>query len=69
MEELKLTAKERVEIELKELDEKLTKLDSFVGTEMFKKLSEQQKRLLQIQACAMATYSNILVTRLELWED
>ena len=70
MEETKqTTAKERVEIELKELQEKLKKLENFIENEKFDKLPEQQKNLLNKQAKAMNTYAAILVSRLIIWED
>lgn len=63
------TAKERVEDELKELEERLTKLKAFVLTEAFSKLSKVQQMLLMSQIDIMTSYRNCLHRRLHFWED
>lgn len=63
------TAKERVELELKELEERLGKLKMFVLTERFLKLSTMQQTLLMLQINIMTSYANCLHCRLKLWED
>lgn len=63
------TAKERVENELKELEERLTKLKAFVLTEAFSKLSKVQQMLLMSQIDIMTSYQNCLHRRLRFWED
>ena len=63
------TAKERVELELKELEERLDKLKTFVLSESFSKLSTVQQVLLTSQVSIMTSYANCLHRRLEFWED
>lgn len=63
------TAKERVELELKELEERLGKLKTFVLSEQFSKLSFMQQMLLMSQIGIMTLYANCLHRRLKFWED
>ena len=56
------TAKERVELELKELK-------TFVLSEPFPKLSSVQQMLLMSQIDIMTSYTNCLYRRLKFWED
>ena len=63
------TAKERVELELKELEERLGKLKTFVLSKMFSKLSTTQQMLLMSQIDIMTSYVNCLHRRLKFWED
>lgn len=63
------TAKERVELELKELEECLGKLKTFVLSEPFPKLSSVQQMLLMSQIDIMTSYTNCLHRRLKFWED
>lgn len=63
------TAKERVELELNELEERLSKLKTFVLSEMFSKLSTTQQMLLMSQIDIMTSYTNCLHRRLKFWED
>lgn len=60
-----MTAKERVELEKKELDEKIKKLEASFDNESDK----PQERLKKTQAKAMQTYSSLLGMRLRVWED
>lgn len=60
-----MTAKERVELEKKELDEKIKKLEASLDNESDK----PQERLKRTQAKAMQTYSSLLGMRLRVWED
>ena len=55
---------ERLNDEKIELDEKLTKLESFFNTDNFSNLDEVQRRLLRGQAYHMREYLNILILRL-----
>jgi hypothetical protein len=55
---------ERLETEKQELDEKLGKLEDFIDSVNFTKIDEDQRELLKIQRCAMATYSQVLFVRL-----
>lgn len=63
------TAKERVEIELNELEERRSKLKRFVLSEPFSKLSTTQQMLLMSQIDIMTSYVNCLHRRLKFWED
>lgn len=58
--------KERVEGEKVELDEKITKLGSFLETDIAKGLQPRPLQLLVRQHEAMKVYSGILASRLEL---
>ena len=57
--------KERLVIEQKELEEKLTKLNDFNSSDKADGIDPEQKSLLLIQAGAMYTYNEILKARLE----
>ena len=63
------TAKERVELELKELEERLGKLKAFVLTKAVTNLSNVQQMLLMSQIDIMTSYVNCLHRRLKFWED
>lgn len=56
--------KTRLEAEQVELQEKLEKLNGFVGTEAFGKIDKEQQTLLTIQSSAMETYLKCLNERL-----
>jgi|LGVF01.1.fsa_nt_gb hypothetical protein len=56
----------RAEKELKKLDEKIFRLDDFINSTLVDELPPIQQDLLLSQLTAMATYSNILGTRLSL---
>lgn len=58
------TYQERLLVEKQELDEKLSKLESFVGTSTFAGLSLVNQDLMSRQAVVMKEYSNILHTRM-----
>ncbi len=62
------TAKERVEFELKELSEKVKKLDDFMQTSKYNELSIRQRELLCKQLHTMFLYVEILKQRLKNWE-
>lgn len=64
------TAKERVEIELEELKEKIIKLSAFLfGNEITKKdLSQSMLCLLNQQIDVMQRYARILQDRLKIWD-
>ena len=64
-----LTAKERVEQELKELNEKTDKLSRFIFSVRFEELDDLSKSLLQVQHTTMLSYSYILKCRLDNWKD
>ena len=58
------TFKERLFNEKQELDEKKSKLDSFIGSEAYNGIDPVQMTLLNIQSSAMATYSQCLLERI-----
>lgn len=58
---------QRVLDEKEALDEKLSKLKAFTGTETFSNLDEQNTTLLLKQVDAMQQYSDILAARIELF--
>lgn len=78
-EELERTAKGRVQIELKELQEKNEKLGSFLGKiksdnmpnhqKLLDSLSGEQKKLLKKQYSIQKEYIRILEKRLKLWTE
>lgn len=55
---------ERLLAEKQELDERLEKLNSFLGSEKSSELEPLQLSLLSIQSEAMKTYSKILEVRI-----
>lgn len=57
--------KERVELEKKELDDKIDKLQKFISGEGFTKIEQIQQELLRKQLKAMLEYSTILKNRLK----
>jgi len=59
-----MTFKERLEIERKELQEKVTKLGQFIGNEKFTTIDSDQQSFLLIQERAMFTYLQCLEARL-----
>lgn len=63
------TAKERVEQELKELEEKQLKLGVFIENELFAMLTEEEQRLLVYQYRIMGRYAMILRQRLKIWRE
>lgn len=62
------SAKERVEIELRELEQKAVKLGGFIISDKFNKLSRRAQDLLSEQFGTMCRYATILRERLEIWE-
>lgn len=60
------TFKERLTVEKAELDDKLGKLKAFMESDKFNGIDTVQKSLLQVQAHAMLTYSQILFERI-MW--
>lgn len=63
------TFKERLYTEKTELDEKRSKLEAFQNSPAFSKISPLQMSLLNIQAQAMATYSQCLLERIAWLES
>ena len=74
-----LSAKDRVKKEMLDLDEKIFKLENFLGKvqsnkepnheKLLDSLSGEQKKLLKKQLKVMKTYSHILSKRLKIWTD
>lgn len=74
-----LSAKDRVKKEMLDLDEKIFKLENFLGKvqsnnapnheKLLNSLSGEQKKLLKKQLKVMKTYSHILSKRLRIWTD
>ena len=74
-----LYAKDRVKKEMLDLDEKIFKLENFLGKvqsnnapnheKLLNSLSGEQKKLLKKQLKVMKTYSHILSKRLKIWTD
>lgn len=58
--------KSRLNDEKAELDSKIEKLDSFLGSENVKNIDSVQVSLLNVQSQAMKTYSQILLERITL---
>lgn len=56
---------ERVVLEKKELDEKISKLEPFMVSQLFEKLSTNDQYLLNKQHLAMKEYSTILSLRIQ----
>ena len=56
--------KERLKVELKELEDHMKKLDAFINSEAFFELDKTDRGLLLAQAKAMEAYGAILVTRM-----
>lgn len=63
------TAKERVKIELDELNEKKKKLAHFLWADNRGKLNDCELYLLEQQLIKMKDYENILEVRLAIWRD
>lgn len=61
-------AKLRVEQELKELGEKMSKLVAFTCSEKFRTLTYEMQCLMCDQLRVMMEYSNILRRRLNCWD-
>lgn len=60
------TFKDRLLKERAELEDKVSKLGSFLETENFKKIDEKQQELLEIQHGLMKSYLDILEQRISL---
>lgn len=55
-------------VEKSDLDEKISKLNVFIKSDVYSKLSRIDKNLLSGQCRIMETYSNILYMRIERFE-
>jgi len=56
---------ERVVLEKKELDDKISKLSPFIGSEKFSSVKEEEANRLRNQLSIMIDYSNILGERID----
>lgn len=57
--------RDRVRAEKDELDERITKLSTFIGSIKFSELPELEQVSLRSQRQAMVTYSNVLAVRID----
>lgn len=62
-------ARRRVEFELDELRERISRLDDFLVSEKFRALTDEAKYLLKAQRGLMVEYGRVLDRRLEIWID
>jgi hypothetical protein len=60
---------ERVVVEKKELDEKITKLDAFLHGSLYTRLAEDERMRLGRQFCHMKDYSNVLGERIAAFSE
>ena len=58
--------KKRLIVEREELDDKLAKLEAFIGSPRFENLDERNRELLVSQCGAMRQYSDILAERIDI---
>lgn len=58
--------KKRLVVERDELDDKLAKLEAFIGSTRFENLDERNRKLLVAQRDAMRQYSVILNVRISI---
>ena len=58
--------KKRLVVERDELDDKLAKLEAFIGSTRFENLDERNGKLLVAQRDAMRQYSTILNVRISI---
>lgn len=58
--------KKRLVVERDELDDKIAKLESFIGSTRFENLDERNRKLLVAQRDAMREYSTILNVRISI---
>lgn len=58
--------KKRLIVEREELDDKLAKLEAFIGSPRFENLDERNRELLVSQCGAMRQYSDILNERINI---
>lgn len=68
MNEKELTPKERVSIELNELNDKRSRLEVLIAKGGHKRFGDKQAILLENQLFVMNLYANILKQRLENWD-
>lgn len=57
---------ERIIEEQRNLEEKIDKLFRFVHSDVYKKLSEENQVLLDLQYMSMVSYNNILIRRIKI---
>lgn len=60
---------ERLKEELEELELKISKLESFFKTDLYKGLIKEQRELLKEQFYTMKKYEEILIKRLNLIQE
>ena len=57
---------DKMEIEIRQLDDKIDKLQEFTKGDVFKTLSSMERQLMYIQVSTMSTYGATLATRISL---
>lgn len=62
------TAKERVEQEISELNQKLNKIEHFFTSDQWEQIGPVQQELIQTQHHIMILCLNILETRIKFWD-
>lgn len=62
---MEVNFKTRLYEELEQLEERLDRLNKFLGSEDFNEIEEVQQELLKVQANAMLTYIQCLLSRIE----
>lgn len=62
------TAKERVEQEISELNQKLNKIERFFSSDQWEQIDPIQQELIQTQHHIMILLLNILETRIKFWD-
>lgn len=62
-----LPYQERVVAERRQLNEKIARLEAFVDSDAYPRLSETEQDLLKQQLAAMRQYRYILALRVALW--
>ena len=64
-----VAAPDHIQVEVAELQDKASKLRTFIGSDAFKNVAHIQKRLLSMQLSTMHAYIGILELRLEDLEE
>ena len=64
-----MSAKERVQEEIAALEDKISRLATFMTEGTFQDLEDEMQFLLEMQLDAMTMYYDILRKRLKIWQD
>ena len=60
-----MTLKEKLQLELNDVDSKINKLDYFINGDLYSSVNQTQQSLLRVQLSAMITYRDCLKERLK----